>query len=95
MALTEAGPEAEPEEFEGYTDRLCGEHRTCGTRAWCHDCGEWCYPGFGHHGCRGCVLGYQGYHLEVGPSMELTHVQRFPVSGTVQLTIKRKKPGPK
>lgn len=24
--------------------RECGEHRTTGQRAWCHDCGEWCYP---------------------------------------------------
>lgn len=31
--------------FEGLTPRECGEHRTVGPhRAWCHDCGEWCYP---------------------------------------------------
>src|SRR5918997_82846 len=31
--------------FEGHPDRLCGDHRTVGPhRAWCFDCGEWCYP---------------------------------------------------
>jgi hypothetical protein len=30
--------------FEGFQSRDCGEHRTVGGRAWCHDCGEWCYP---------------------------------------------------
>lgn len=31
--------------FEGHLPRECGEHRTVGPhRAWCYDCGEWCYP---------------------------------------------------
>ena len=31
--------------FEGFQPRECGEHRTVGDyRAWCHACGEWCYP---------------------------------------------------
>jgi hypothetical protein len=32
----------EPSTFAGhvYTDK----HRTTGGRAWCHGCGEWCYP---------------------------------------------------
>lgn len=31
--------------FVGHEPRECGEHRTVGDhRAWCHDCGEWCYP---------------------------------------------------
>jgi len=31
--------------FEGHEPRECGEHRTVGShRAWCYDCGEWCYP---------------------------------------------------
>lgn len=29
---------------EGHPGRECGEHRTTGARAWCFDCGEWCYP---------------------------------------------------
>lgn len=30
--------------FEGHGGE--GEHRTVGShRAWCHLCGEWCYPG--------------------------------------------------
>lgn len=28
--------------WEGHTGRDCGEHRTCGARAWCFDCSEWC-----------------------------------------------------
>lgn len=32
--------------FLGHEPRECGEHRTVGSyRAWCFDCGEWCYPG--------------------------------------------------
>jgi hypothetical protein len=31
--------------FVGFQPRECGEHRTVGDyRAWCFDCGEWCYP---------------------------------------------------
>jgi hypothetical protein len=30
--------------FLGHEPRECGEHRTVGEhRAWCYDCGEWCY----------------------------------------------------
>lgn len=30
--------------FHGVADSAC-EHRTVGShRAWCHSCGEWCYP---------------------------------------------------
>jgi len=36
---------AEPDElFYGLQPRDCGEHRTCGGRAWCFDCTEWCSP---------------------------------------------------
>jgi hypothetical protein len=28
--------------WEGKQERECGEHRTCGYRAWCFDCSEWC-----------------------------------------------------
>ena len=39
--------------FEGHDQRTCGEHRTVGEhRAWCYDCGEWCYP---NTPCRGCA----------------------------------------
>ena len=38
--------------FHGHPRRNCGEHRTVGThRAWCHDCGEWCYPTIPCQGC--------------------------------------------
>jgi hypothetical protein len=40
-------------DFEGHPDRDCGEHRTTGNRAWCHDCQEWCYP---DSPCKGCEL---------------------------------------
>jgi hypothetical protein len=31
--------------FVGMEPRECGEHRTVGPhRAWCFECGEWCYP---------------------------------------------------
>lgn len=43
-----------PENFEGFADRECGEHRTVGShRAWCHACSEWCYP---DSPCKGCEL---------------------------------------
>lgn len=41
--------------FLGFAPRSCGEHRTVGAhRAWCHECGEWCYP---RVPCRGCEDG--------------------------------------
>lgn len=40
-------------DFTGHTERECGEHRTTGPRAWCHDCTEWCYP---EGPCKGCEL---------------------------------------
>lgn len=44
---------SEPEvNFEGFTGRGCGDHRTVGPhRAWCFDCGEWCSPDMP---CKGC-----------------------------------------
>lgn len=41
------------ERFEGHVGRECGEHRTLGARAWCHDCSEYCYP---DGPCRGCEI---------------------------------------
>jgi hypothetical protein len=41
------------EHFHGLPGRECGEHRTLGGRAWCHDCTEYCYP---EGPCRGCEL---------------------------------------
>jgi len=42
--------------FDGYQPRECGEHRTVGPhRAWCHDCGEWCYPD-AEMACKGCRM---------------------------------------
>lgn len=46
--------DGEPPPFYGHQPRECGEHRTVGPhRAWCHDCGEWCYPDPGM-ACGGC-----------------------------------------
>lgn len=39
--------------FEGFPERECGEHRTTGMRAWCHDCTEWCYQAWP---CKGCEI---------------------------------------
>lgn len=40
--------------WEGIEGRDCGDHRTVGEhRAWCYDCGEWCYSGVAR--CRGCA----------------------------------------
>lgn len=42
--------------FHGWLDRNCGEHRTVGPiRAWCFDCGEWCYSHSRENGCHGCA----------------------------------------
>lgn len=44
--------------FHGHEPRECGEHRTVGFhRAWCFDCGEWCYPNPAW-ACKGCELPY-------------------------------------
>jgi hypothetical protein len=48
--VAEAGA---PASFTGLEGRGCGEHRTTGSRAWCFDDGEWCYP---EAPCRGCEL---------------------------------------
>lgn len=41
-------------DFEGHTQRDCGEHRSVGPhRAWCFECNEWCYPA---GPCKGCEL---------------------------------------
>lgn len=42
--------------FHGHWPRSCGEHRTCGGRAWCYDCREWCYAR-PEAGCVGCIAG--------------------------------------
>ncbi|MHB1762648.1 MAG: hypothetical protein ACYCS4_07915 [Acidimicrobiales bacterium] len=34
---------ADREPYEGMASAT-GEHRTTGQRAWCFECGEWCYP---------------------------------------------------
>lgn len=48
-------PVEPPGNWEGRTPRRCGEHRTVGSHwAWCHDCGEWCYPR-DEALCRGCA----------------------------------------
>src|SRR5262245_10022295 len=39
--------------FHGHEHRECGEHHTCGYRAWCFDCTEWCSP---DAPCKGCEL---------------------------------------
>jgi hypothetical protein len=46
--------------FTGHTERECGEHRTTGPRAWCHECCEWCYP---EEPCKGCELPQLRAHL--------------------------------
>ncbi len=38
-------------EWTGFEERECGEHRTTGLRAWCFACSEWCYP---ESACAGC-----------------------------------------
>jgi hypothetical protein len=68
-AVPDCGTEPAPN-FEGHAVRECGEHRTVGPhRAWCHDCGEWCYPGQ-DGGCKGCRLGALATPLtqELAPS---------------------------
>jgi hypothetical protein len=40
-------------DFTGHAGRECGEHRSTGPRAWCHDCSEWCYR---DSPCKGCEL---------------------------------------
>lgn len=41
------------EYFTGHENRECGEHRTTGSRAWCFNCNEWCYP---QMPCVGCEI---------------------------------------
>lgn len=41
------------DDFAGHSRRDCGEHRSTGTRAWCFDCTEWCYP---HAPCVRCEV---------------------------------------
>lgn len=43
---------SETKDWEGREGRSCGEHRTTGSRAWCFQCSEWCYPRLT---CNGCV----------------------------------------
>lgn len=49
----EIPPSVESSKFDGHPDRFCGDHRTTGERAWCSDCGEWCYQ---TAPCTGCFL---------------------------------------
>lgn len=43
--------------FVGWVPRECGEHRTVGEhRAWCYECGEWCYSRTIDMGCKGCEI---------------------------------------
>jgi hypothetical protein len=58
--VTSAKPTREPvfdpdeSHFAGWSPRDCGDHRTVGPhRAWCFDCGEWCYP-HAEMACGGC-----------------------------------------
>lgn len=50
--MTETAVYAADGMFEGHQPRGCGEHRTVGSRAWCFDCSEWCYPDSGCIRCR-------------------------------------------
>lgn len=46
------GDETRRANFDGFTGRGCGDHRTVGPhRAWCFDCGEWCSPDMPCEGC--------------------------------------------
>lgn len=76
----------EKSSFAGHPARACGEHRTTGERAWCHDCAEWCYPSTG---CRGCELATEGYVLDVAADRNV-HVTKHLRTGTIQITITRK-----
>lgn len=50
------------DDFEGHAGRECGEHRTVGpVRAWCFECGEWCYP---RSPCVRCERGWVRQRLE-------------------------------
>lgn len=49
--------------FVGWEPRECGDHRTVGDyRAWCFDCGEWCYSREIDMACKGCEIA----HLRTG-----------------------------
>ena len=39
--------------YTGYEPRECGDHRSTGSRAWCFECSEWCYPRIP---CKGCEI---------------------------------------
>jgi len=55
--------------FEGHDPRECGEHRTVGPhRAWCYDCGEWCYPNSPCVRCEVAALRKQSKASTVEPS---------------------------
>lgn len=52
-----SGLHADEDNFVGHNIRECGEHRTVGPhRAWCFDCGEWCYPASPCSGCEAPIL---------------------------------------
>lgn len=55
--------------FEGHLPRNCGVHYINNLyRAWCLDCGEWCYP---FSPCIRCItLEYQQKHTKSYTEME-------------------------
>lgn len=55
------------EDWEGFQNRECGDHRTTGFRAWCSDCSEWCYPEIP---CKGCELPNLRSELEASHQRE-------------------------
>jgi hypothetical protein len=56
--------------FEGHQPRECGEHRTVGPhRAWCFDCGEWCYPDE-DMACKGCRIPMLEAKLDANPEYQ-------------------------
>lgn len=85
-SMEKGGPVSEPvfDEngyFEGFAPRECGDHRTVGEhRAWCHDCGEWCYPGTP---CVRCEI--VSLRLSTCPPKTRTNDYATSVEGAVQV----------
>lgn len=70
--------------FEGFTPRTCGEHRTVGLhRAWCFDDSQWCYP---NEFCSGCKEGKRTVNKERYVIIE--EVRRYAVRVTVPDRVK-------
>lgn len=56
--------------FHGH-DGEC-EHRSCGPiRAWCYDCGEWCYASGPEDGCRGCRQMQAQEEVAIGAAIDI------------------------